>query len=257
MREDGRADRTFPDLDREERSSHGDPLRPLEPGSRTDVIPRIPESDMAEQQERRSVAERREQLIDSAITVLTNEGIGAATTRRITDEAGLALGAFHYAFRNKDDLLEAVLERLSSEVERVLQRSILEPQQSLEAFGEAIARNVWDFVEETPELQLAQYELTVHALRDDRLRPLARKQYERVHEALELVLEDHPEVTEGSHHRDIAGYVISVMDGLILQRIVEDDPAAGRRRLELFIATLPAVAEQVRDGVPAAVANTA
>jgi AcrR family transcriptional regulator len=212
---------------------------------------------MAEQQERRSVAERREQLIDSAITVLTNEGIGAATTRRITDEAGLALGAFHYAFRNKDDLLEAVLERLSAEIEAVLQRSVLEPRQSLEAFGESIARNVWAFVEETPELQLAQYELTVHALRDDRLRPLARKQYQRIQDALELVLEDHPEIDESNHHRDIAGYVISVMDGLVLQRIVEDDPDAARRRLELFISTLPVVAEQVRRGAAAPVANTA
>src|SRR5690625_5306940 len=83
---------------------------------------------MVEQQERRSVAERREQLIDAAINVLAREGMDAATTRRITDEAGLALGAFHYAFRNKDDLLQAVIERISHGIERTLQNTIVEPE---------------------------------------------------------------------------------------------------------------------------------
>jgi len=212
---------------------------------------------MVEQQERRSVGERREQLIDSAISVLTTEGFGAATTRRITDEAGLALGAFHYAFRNKDDLLEAVLERLSHGIQDVLQRSIREPDQSLEEFGEQIARSFWSFVEQTPQLQLAQYELTVHALRDDHLRPLAQLQYRRLNEALEQVLDDHPEIDDSGHLRDIASYIVSVMDGLILQRIVEDDPEAARRRLELFIATLPAVTEQLRRGAGDSVVQSA
>ncbi len=212
---------------------------------------------MVEQQERRSVAERREQLIDSAISVLTTEGFGAATTRRITDEAGLALGAFHYAFRNKDDLLEAVLERLSHGIQDVLQRSIREPDQTLEEFGEHIARSFWSFVEQTPQLQLAQYELTVHALRDDLLRPLAQLQYRRLNEALEQVLEDHPEIDDSGHLRDIASYIVAVMDGLILQRIVEDDPEAAQRRLELFVATLPAVAEQLRAGAGDTVVQSA
>ena len=156
---------------------------------------------MGEQQERRSVGERREQLIDAAIAVLAREGIGAATTRRITDEAGLALGAFHYAFRNKDDLLRAVIERLSKGVETVLQQSILEPNTPLVTFGEQVIRSFWAFVEETTELQLAQYELTVHALRDPELRPLAQLQYQRLTEAVELVLEDHPDVPDGPIRR--------------------------------------------------------
>jgi AcrR family transcriptional regulator len=206
----------------------------------------MPELKMAEQQERRSVGERREQLIEAAVNVLAREGFGAATTRRITDEAGLALGAFHYAFRNKDDLLEAAMERLSSGVESALQRSILEPNATLERFGEQIARSFWEYVEETPELQLAQYELTVHALRDPRLRPLAKRQYERVTEAVNLAIEGHPDVANDPARRDIVAYVVSVMDGLVLHRIVDDDPEAARRRLELFISTLPALADQLR-----------
>lgn len=201
---------------------------------------------MSQQQPRRSVGERREQLIDAAIAVLAREGIGAATTRRITDEAGLALGAFHYAFRNKDDLLRAVIDRLSHGVEEVLHQAILGPNTSLRVFGEQIIRGYWSFIEETTELQLARYELTVHALRDAELRPLAELQYQRLNEAVELVLEDHPDMPGGTIRKDVASYLVSVMDGLILHRVVENDRAAAERRLELFVATLPSLIDHVQ-----------
>ncbi len=210
---------------------------------------------MTRQQERRSVAERREQLIDAAISVLAREGIGAATTRRITAEAGLALGAFHYAFRNKDELLRAVAERLSRGVEGVLESSPADPTASLTAFGEQIVQAFWGFVEQTTELQLAQYELTVHALRDPGLKPLAEEQYRRLTAAVDGALEGHPEVPDGQARHDLASYLVSVMDGLILHRVVEGDADAAVRRLELFVATLPALADRVRrqrDGNPVA-----
>jgi len=202
---------------------------------------------MGEQQPRRSVGERREQLIDAAIAVLAREGIGAATTRRITDEAGLALGAFHYAFRNKDDLLRAVIDRLSRGIEEVLQQAILEPNTSLRDFGEQIIRGFWSFIEETTQLQLAQYELTVHALRDPELRPLAELQYRRLNEAVALVLEDHPDMLDGPIRRDVASYLVAVMDGLILHRVVQGDREAAERRLEVFIATLPSLIDHVQE----------
>ncbi len=209
---------------------------------------------MGTQQERRSVEERREQLIDAAINVLASEGIGAATTRRITDEAGLALGAFHYAFTSKDDLLHAVIERFSSGIETVLQHAIVDPQAPLEGLGDQLIRGYWSFIEETPELQLAQYEVAVHALRDEALRPLAELQYQRMADAVEQVLQDHPQVPDGQARRDVASYLAAVMDGLILYRVVERDPVAAARRLEVFIATLPALIEHTRRGATNGVA---
>ena len=210
---------------------------------------------MGTQQERRSVEERREQLIDAAINVLASEGIGAATTRRITDEAGLALGAFHYAFTSKDDLLHAVIERFSSGIETVLQHAIVDPQAPLEGLGDQLIRGYWSFVEETPELQLAQYEVAVHALRDETLRPLAELQYKRMADAVELVLRDHPQVPDGQVRRDVASYLAAVMDGLILYRVVERDPVAAARRLEVLIATLPALIEHTQRGATNGIAT--
>lgn len=201
---------------------------------------------MAEQQERRSVGERREQLIDASIAVLARDGIGAATTRRITDEAGLALGAFHYAFTSKDDLLRAVIERFTVRVEQSLREVVLEPDSSLDDLAYQIVRGFWRFVEENADLQLAQYEVTIHALRDPAMRPLAESQYERMTEAVEQVLEEHPAVADGPGRRDVASYLVAVMDGLILYRVVERDEGAAERRLNLLMSTMPALITELQ-----------
>ena len=58
---------------------------------------------------RMSAQARREQLVEAAIAVMSREGLDRATTRRIADEAGVPNGAFHYAFRDKNELLTHVV----------------------------------------------------------------------------------------------------------------------------------------------------
>lgn len=205
---------------------------------------------MADQQERRPVGERREELIDATVAVLAEEGFGAATTRRITDRAGLALGAFHYAFDSKDDLLRAVIERFSDGIEAVLlDATDASVDHGLEEAAANIIRSFWAFIEQTPALQLAQYELTVHALREPSLRELAELQYERMAGAVRLVLERVPEVDgDADVVDDLARYLAATMDGLILHHVVQRDPAAAERRIGLYLRTMPALADAVLDG---------
>jgi AcrR family transcriptional regulator len=191
--------------------------------------------------DRRSVEERREQLVDAAIEVLAAEGLTRATTRRITDHAGLALGAFHYAFRSKDDLLQAVIERIASRVEQAFAQAVTHPDRGVEHSLRAMVEGFWELVESTPDLQLAQYELTVHALRDDGLKPLAVQQYERYVAAVSAQLSE-VHGAPGSHEReDLARFLVAVLDGLVLQSFLHDDPAAARRRLDLQLQCLPGV----------------
>jgi AcrR family transcriptional regulator len=70
--------------------------------------------------ERRSAEERREQLLDAAVEVIAEQGLNRATTRAITDRAGLALGAFHYVFSSKDELLEAVIHRVVRDIDATM-----------------------------------------------------------------------------------------------------------------------------------------
>jgi AcrR family transcriptional regulator len=191
--------------------------------------------------DRRSVEERREQLVDAAIEVLAAEGLTKATTRRITDHAGLALGAFHYAFRSKDDLLQAVIERIASRVEQAFSEAVSEPSHGLQRALREMVQNFWQLAETAPDLQLAQYELTVHALRDPRLKPLAIAQYERYVDAVSRQLDRIDDAPEGGERADLARFLVATLDGLVLQSFLHDDPEAARRRLDLHLSCLPGV----------------
>lgn len=189
-----------------------------------------------EQRDRRSVGERREQLVDATIEVLAEEGLARATTRRITDQAGLALGAFHYAFRSKDELLQAVIERVSTEVEGVLQDAGDQPMEDINEAVSSIVTGFWEFIEQSPRLQLAAYELTLHALREPALRDLAVKQYDRYTEAVAAAIDRVPGAPTGQQRDDLARYVMATIDGLVLHSFVDDDgPDGAQRRLEMCL----------------------
>ena len=192
---------------------------------------------MTQQRGRRSVDERREQLVDATIAILASDGLAAATTRRITDEAGLALGAFHYAFRSKDELLRAVIERLARQVSDVLDGLANGARRDLPSAVEAVIRGVWDYVEANPEVQLAQYELTIHALRDPTLRELADWQYDRLADIAVQALDGVPGAPTGADLVELSRFLVATLDGLILHHCVQGDLESARRRLEQCISS--------------------
>jgi AcrR family transcriptional regulator len=188
------------------------------------------------QRTRRSVDERRTQLVDATLEILASEGLAAATTRRITEEAGLALGAFHYAFRSKDDLLRAVIERLTERVSQVLVDAVDGRRHDLSEAVEAIIRGLWTHVEAHVDQQLAHYELTVHALRDPTLRELAAWQYDRYTGVVVDALEGVEGAPEGRARVELARFLVASLDGLILHHCVQGDLEAARRRLEQCVS---------------------
>ena len=62
---------------------------------------------------RMPVAERREQLIEAAITVASRDGIEAATVRAVAAEAGVSLGVVHYCFQDKSELMRAMAHAIT------------------------------------------------------------------------------------------------------------------------------------------------
>lgn len=57
----------------------------------------------------------RERLIDAALAVFAEEGVGGASVERICDVAGFTRGAFYSNFESKDALCLAVLQRQADE----------------------------------------------------------------------------------------------------------------------------------------------
>ncbi len=201
--------------------------------------------------ERRSAEERREQLIDAAVEVIAEHGLTRATTRAITDRAGLALGAFHYVFDSKDELLEAVIERVVREIDATLGATAetVEPAATRALEGpdlvvdvlERFLRGAWAYLEGTRTLQLAQYELTLHALREPEKHHLAVHQYDLLVGTLSGILRDLTDELAPDANDELARFVVATVDGLLLQWLVDRDAAAASRRLDRYLTTLPAI----------------
>lgn len=211
-----------------------------------------PAEDTSAGNDRRSVEERRVQLIDAALAVMAQQGLSRATTRAITDEAGLALGAFHYAFTSKDELLSAVIERVVAEIDGTLVRAMEEAEPRVDGLdGQALVvaaltrflQQTWEQLRARPELQLAQYELTLHALRDPSLRHLAARQYDRYCATVATRLGQMTEEVGAEAAEQLARYLVATVDGLLLQWLVEGDDDAAALRLRRYLTTLPAIVQ--------------
>jgi len=64
--------------------------------------------------------QRRRDLIDGAVAVMRRKGMGEATSRDVTREAGVSAGLVHHYFETFDDLLATAFEEVAdADVQRV------------------------------------------------------------------------------------------------------------------------------------------
>ncbi|GAA3506955.1 TetR/AcrR family transcriptional regulator [Streptomyces showdoensis] len=185
---------------------------------------------------RRSADERREQLIDAAIRVMIRDGVAKATTRAVVAEAGLPLGAFHYCFRAKEQLLHSVIERIMLRA--------LDPPAS-PAAGEGTVDEVvrgtlrayWERVRQNPDEHLLTYELTQYALRKPGLADVARGQYRHYTEVSLRQLESIARRSGAEWTLPLpvlARYGLSVLDGLTLNWLIDRDDEAAAAALDAY-----------------------
>lgn len=53
---------------------------------------------------------RREQIAEAALTIVVEQGLGAVTVRRVAEAVGISAAALYRHYKNKGDILAAVLE---------------------------------------------------------------------------------------------------------------------------------------------------
>ncbi len=191
-----------------------------------------------------NVEDRREQLVEAAIRVMSREGLERATTRRIAEEANAPLGVVHYAFRDKNEILSEVLGAITKQIEQVL-RAAVKPDEGLASAIDTGLRAFWKFVTADDGLQLLQYELTIFSRRTPGYEWLSEWQYSR-YRAVAL------EVFETAAANDSAPPAIPVselvrvliagLDGLILQYEVSHNKRHSNRDLQHLIAAGVALA---------------
>ena len=200
---------------------------------------------------RMSAADRRRELTEAAVRVMVRDGVAAVTTRGVVAEAGMTLGAFHYCFASKQELLREVTALV---IEREIRAGISrvapgrEPREmvteALEAFVRVIA--------ERPQDQQVLFELTLYALRTPGQADLARRQYATYHQAAQRVLAAFAENARVEWTVPLplaARTLICLLDGLTLGWLAERDDARTRELAGVLADVLVTLCRPVRSSV--------
>jgi AcrR family transcriptional regulator len=186
------------------------------------------------------IEERRQQLVDAAIRVMTRDGVNKATTRSISSEAEVSLSVFHYCFESKQELFEAVIQTIVRHTVTPAKASI-EPGADLPTTIRGALGAYWTHVQANPEEHLLTYEVTQYCLRHPDFVEVARAQYEQYTRAYVEVFEQMHEllgVDSAWPLPVLANYLASVIDGLTLNWLAQRDGAHADEVLD-------AIADQV------------
>lgn len=185
-------------------------------------------------------AQRRTQLVDAAIRVMTREGIAAATTRSISAEADVSPSVFHYCFDSKQHLFSSVIEVINQRTlddALAAQVSVLDQRESdLHALVSESLLSYWRHVVDHPDQHRLTYEITLFAMQNPDYIPLATLQYTQYSRLIEAVLDRMVEATGAQVLTPVpvlARYLASLIDGLTLNYLVLGDDAQAREVLEL------------------------
>ncbi|MFI2610224.1 TetR/AcrR family transcriptional regulator [Kitasatospora sp. NPDC018619] len=172
-------------------------------------------------------SERRPQLVQAAIDLMTREGIAAGSTRAIAAELGVAQATVHYTFGTKKDLYRAVVEQLKSDF--VGQVRAASPGDG--TFGEQVRTLVhalWEAATGEQGRCVLLSEFGALALRDpDMQEIMLGLQHDIEGTAAEMIaaLAAAHGLTLATPARRVAVHFLSGFDGLTARRLARSHPA--------------------------------
>lgn len=170
-------------------------------------------------------------MLRAAARVVERDGLGGMTTRKVAQEADLPLGAVHYWFTDKSELVGGVVALFRSELRANVARV------EGETLGARITR-VHDSFQQLPSgLQKALYEVIVASVREPQHREDVARRY-RDTAATSALFVDQWSASMDARLPGGRGAVtqlcIAVLDGLILGELVDPGNVERRAALALF-----------------------
>ena len=203
-----------------------------------------------------SIEQRRAHLVEAAIGLAEQKGVAAVTTRDVARAAGVSLGVVHYCFDSKDALITEVVKALSAELRDSVDddpefsgwtETGIDALRSLVTVGLAA---MWRDVEDKRNRQLLTYEVTTYALReadgDPQKLGIAREQYAFNDSTVAVLFDRAATVTETKWTvpvTEVSRLVLSMIDGVVLRWLVDEDSATAYRQLERLAQLVTTLAE--------------
>ena len=139
------------------------------------------------------IEQRRRELTETAVTVMARDGAWALTTRALAKEAGVPHGSVHYAFSSKDELMRSVLRLDLTHLSDLVQTQQDLPVHGSDDVTAAVAElfaAYADSVLADPKTEIAYFELSLMAARDEQLRALAAQSHQEYRRIIVSFLDD-------------------------------------------------------------------
>lgn len=170
--------------------------------------------------------ERRLEFIEAAVTVIAENGMKGATTRRIAEAAHAPLASLHYRFHTKEDLFIAVFEFMSTSMVET-QVAVVPIQDDLATTAVNLVETVVDWSLANPNYTKVQFDLALWASREE---GLGARVYGVFFDAFTDVLAGSlPPGSDRAVVLPLARQIIAVLDGLSLQWVSDRDDDRFRR----------------------------
>jgi AcrR family transcriptional regulator len=96
----------------------------------------------------------KERIIDASIRLFLAKGFAGATTKELTDAAGVAKGTLYWYFSGKDQILDEILEKFSHELYDQAFEKVKNTEGNFVARFKALYRFITEFAREKKELLL-------------------------------------------------------------------------------------------------------
>jgi AcrR family transcriptional regulator len=169
---------------------------------------------------RMSPAERREAIVDAALTVMLRQGMAATTARDVAAEMGTSSGLIHHYFASMDELHAAAFERAAVQgLEATRAALAAVPEQ------DAVSQVQVFFATYVRAEQDGAFQLWLDAWAEASRRPVVREMSQRLNVAWQQLLAEviRAGVAAGSFTcpdpEGAAWRILSLLDGLALQTV--------------------------------------
>jgi len=168
---------------------------------------------------------RRQTILDAAITLLATRGLIGMTHRAVDETAGLPQGSTSYYYSKRTALLEAAADHLieilieDCEDTRIEFSELIAKGQKSEAI-DYVARELLKYADEAKELLLARTEVTLAAARDPELAAIG----ERVSSAARQPIEFFVRLLSKDKSASQIDTCMGLLDGVLLLYVIGQGP---------------------------------
>jgi AcrR family transcriptional regulator len=168
-------------------------------------------------------AERKTQIIKATIECITKFGYNNFSMQDVAQIADVSKGIIHYYFLNKEDLMMAVLDRVASDIEGLL-NVINEKSNTHEEKIRMLLKMCFSIVKNKREYYCINMDFWTQINQKEKVRQVVAKHYAKFRSSTALIVQQGTEagVFRSIDPNNAASVIISIVDGISLQWLFDE-----------------------------------